>query len=59
MERYSIILEKNPREIVLLRGKGCIYRKCSFCDYHLDRGEDAENYILNREVLSHLSLIHI
>lgn len=55
MERYSIILEKNPREIVLLRGKGCIYRKCSFCDYHLDRGEDAENYILNREVLSHVT----
>ncbi|MBQ4258570.1 MAG: radical SAM protein [Clostridia bacterium] len=55
MERYSIILEKNPREIVLLRGKGCIYRKCSFCDYHIDRGEDAENYILNREVLSHVT----
>lgn len=55
MERYSIILEKNPREIVLLRGKGCMYRKCSFCDYHLDRGEDAENYILNREVLSHVT----
>lgn len=55
MERYSIILEKNPREIVLLRGKGCIYRKCSFCDYHLDRGEDAENYTLNREVLSHVT----
>ena len=36
MERYSVITEKNPREIVLLRGAGCAWRRCRFCDYHLD-----------------------
>ncbi|MFI3329467.1 MAG: radical SAM protein [bacterium] len=38
--RYSIIENKNKREIVLLRGKGCVWRKCRFCDYHLDSNKD-------------------
>lgn len=55
MERYSIIKEKNPREIVLLRGRGCVYKKCSFCDYHTDCcASDAKNYQLNQSVLSHV-----
>ncbi|MGM9636543.1 MAG: radical SAM protein [Eubacteriales bacterium] len=53
MVRYSIITEKNPREIVLLRGRGCVWKKCTFCDYHLDCSPDmAENDRLNAEVLS-------
>lgn len=53
MIRYSIITEKNPREIVLLRGKGCKWRRCRFCDYHLDYSKDADaNYELNREQLA-------
>ena len=53
MERYSIIKEKNPREIVLLRGRGCVYKKCTFCDYHTDCcSDDEENYQLNHSVLS-------
>lgn len=53
MERYSKILEKRKREIVLLRGSGCIYRKCPFCDYHLDNCTDkAANFCLNKEVLA-------
>lgn len=52
MERYSIITEKNPREIVLLRGFGCKWKKCSFCDYHLDFSKNAkDNFLLNRSVL--------
>ena len=31
--RYSVIKEKNPREIVMLVGDGCKWRKCRFCDY--------------------------
>lgn len=51
--RYSIIDKKNPREIVLLRGSGCRYRRCTFCDYHLDFSKDqAANDRLNREVLA-------
>lgn len=52
MERYSVINEKNPREIVLLRGKGCAYKRCTFCDYHTDRCDNEnENFELNKSVL--------
>ncbi|MGN0659231.1 MAG: radical SAM protein [Emergencia sp.] len=56
MQRYALIEEKNPREIVLLRGRGCRWRRCRFCDYHLDfsRDEDA-SFALNKEVLSRIS----
>ncbi|MGE4548993.1 MAG: radical SAM protein [Intestinibacillus sp.] len=53
LSRYAIIRDKNPREIVLLRGSGCKWRRCRFCDYHLDFSRDqAANLALNREVLS-------
>lgn len=56
MERYSVIRGKNPREIVLLRGSGCQWRRCRFCDYHLDFCKDAEkNYQLNAQVLAHVT----
>lgn len=46
--RYSVIEEKNPREILMLRGKGCGWRRCTFCDYHQDFSLDEEaNYTLN------------
>lgn len=50
--RYGVIEEKNKREIVMLRGRGCAWRKCRFCDYHLDSSPDeAANFLLNREQL--------
>lgn len=56
MERYNKILEKNEREIVLLRGSGCVYRKCAFCDYHTDKCSDQEaNYALNSQVLGRVT----
>lgn len=56
MERYSVIREKNPREIVLLRGRGCRYRQCSFCDYHEDSSCDEKaNLAINTEALSHVT----
>ncbi len=59
MERYSIITDKNPREIVLLRGRGCAWRKCPFCDYHLDCSpDDSANFRLNSEVLAKVTGIH-
>lgn len=52
MERYSVIKEKNPREIVLLRGKGCAYKKCTFCDYYTDSCDDGDkNFEINKPVL--------
>lgn len=56
MVRYSAIEEKNPREIVLLRGFGCAWKKCTFCDYHLDCSPDADaNLALNRSVLAEVT----
>lgn len=50
--RYAAIHEKNPREIVMLRGNGCSWRRCRFCDYHLDSSSDKyANFNLNREQL--------
>ena len=54
--RYSKILEKNQREIVLLRGSGCKWRRCRFCDYHLDFClDEKENFTLNSKVLSQVT----
>ena len=56
MNRYSVITEKNPREIVLLRGQGCRYRRCTFCDYHEDAScDEYANLKVNAEALSHVT----
>lgn len=34
--RYSKIYNKFPREFLLLQGTGCIWKKCTFCDYFCD-----------------------
>lgn len=53
MQRYSVIQGKNSREIVLLRGTGCRYRRCAFCDYHQDASKnEAENLTVNRRALA-------
>ena len=56
MERYNKITEKRKREIVLLIGKGCVYKKCTFCDYHLDKCSDSKQcFELNRSVLENVT----
>lgn len=52
LNRYGLIKEKNPREILLLRGRGCAWKRCRFCDYHLDASKDEkENFLINRPQL--------
>ena len=58
MERYGIIDKKRKREIVLLRGRGCVYKKCTFCDYYLDCGNDDDNFMLNSIVLSKVNGVY-
>lgn len=59
MERYSVIESKNKREIVLLRGRGCSWRKCRFCDYHLDSSPNQEdNDYCNKAQLSKVTGIY-
>ena len=56
MQRYSIIHEKNPREILLLKGLGCRWRRCTFCDYHLDASPDEQdNLTVNRTAMQRVT----
>lgn len=53
MERYSKILDKDSREIVLLIGNGCKWHNCKFCNYYKDKTNNEEKqYQINKEVLS-------
>nr|WP_297574938.1 radical SAM protein [uncultured Peptostreptococcus sp.] len=52
MNRYSIIDDKNPREIILLRSHPCRWGRCFFCDYIADNSIDEEEMIsVNKKVL--------
>lgn len=56
MDRYNKIINKNNREIVLLRAFPCIWGKCSFCDYIDDNGRDEDELNrLNKEVLDNIT----
>lgn len=59
LNRYSIISQKNSREIILLRGNGCKWRRCRFCDYHLDYSRDEEeNFRLNKAEIEKVTGIY-
>lgn len=56
MERYSKIIDKDKREIVLLIGNGCKWSKCKFCNYHLDRNNiEEEQYQINFRALERVT----
>lgn len=56
MERYSKIIDKDKREIVLLIGNGCKWSKCKFCNYHLDRNNiEKEQYQINFRALERVT----
>lgn len=56
MNRYAKIEEKNKREIVLLQGRGCRYKRCRFCDYYLDVSSEMEQ--INASALSQVSGVY-
>ena len=56
MDRYSKIINKNLRELVLLKALPCIWGKCAFCDYIDDNDDNiAEINKLNKEVLNNIT----
>ena len=56
MERYNVIADKNPREIVLLKAFPCAWGKCTFCDYIDDNSKNEEEMVsLNSEILSRVT----
>lgn len=56
MERYAVIHTILPREFVLLQGKGCKWKQCTFCDYHTDVSSDP--YLVNRKVLDEVTGVY-
>ena len=50
MDRYSKIINKNSREIVLLKAFPCVWGKCSFCDYIDDNGKDEEELLTQSQM---------
>ena len=56
MDRYSKVINKNLREIVLLKALPCIWGKCAYCDYIDDNDDNiAEINKLNKEVLNNIT----
>lgn len=53
LERYAKIETVMPREFLLLQGKGCVWKKCAFCDYHTD--VSADPFAVNRPVLEQVT----
>lgn len=53
-DRYSRY-EPDRQEIVMLMGRGCFWKKCTFCDYHLDYGPDSVSIPLDHRVLDRVS----
>ena len=61
MERYSLIHTVLPREFVLLQGTGCRWRRCTFCDYHLDTSQNpyAVNAAVLQKVTGHYGVLDV
>ena len=56
LQRYSVIESVIPREFLLLQGRGCRWRKCTFCDYHNDISGDP--YEINKAVLDRVTGVY-
>lgn len=56
MDRYSLINDHLKREFLLLQGKGCVWKKCTFCDYYEDSNNNA--FETNKEVIDQITGIH-
>lgn len=62
--RYSIIKNKNPREILLLKSFPCKYGKCAFCNYIEDNSNNEEeinkiNFSEIEKISGELSVLEI
>ena len=56
MIRYNRIIEKDPREIVLLKSRPCQWGRCFFCDYIDDNCEEDDGLNdFNKQVLQNVT----
>lgn len=56
LNRYSVIEKGLKREMLLLKGTGCRWRKCTFCDYYLDY--DSSPFLFNKGILDKVSGVY-
>ena len=56
MDRYSVIDKGMKREFLLIQGRGCRWRGCTFCDYHTDASPAP--FALNRELLQRVTGVY-
>ena len=54
--RYSRIDDHMKREFLLLQGKGCVWGKCTFCDYYEDVSE--KPFAINKPVIDKITGIY-
>lgn len=64
MQRYSIVENKIPREILLLKSFPCLYGKCSFCNYILDNSTslveiESTNYDIIDKITGQFGVIEV
>ena len=53
MNRYFLIKEKFPREFILLQGLGCVWKRCTFCDYYND--VSADPFYINKPIIDQVT----
>lgn len=59
LQRYAKINTKNKREILLLLGSGCAWKKCTFCDYHTDFNKNPDQcFFLNKKEIQKVTGIY-
>lgn len=51
--RYAKIKEKFLREFILLQGRGCFWKKCTFCDFYEDVSKNF--FEINSEVIDNIT----
>jgi len=56
LDRYSIINTHMKRELILLQGRGCVWKKCRFCDYFHDTSDNS--YEVNKAVIDKITGIY-
>ncbi|MEN9947060.1 MAG: hypothetical protein RLZZ293_1446 [Pseudomonadota bacterium] len=64
MQRYSLVKDKIPREVLLLKSYPCLYGKCSFCNYILDNSTslaeiEATNYAVIEQLTGEFGVVEV
>lgn len=56
LDRYSIVSTHMKRELILLQGQGCVWKKCKFCDYYNDTSDNP--FRINKPIIDKITGIY-